>query len=120
MSDALGVRASSRPERFVNYRLWIAAVVIEHAILFFRFLVKTGLPEEPQWGGKAKLQLEASIRERMQTEEEEAEELLAISNHRHNTVSTAVVHANIAASMHHKVSESACASRYSDFCGLSA
>lgn len=107
MSDALGVRASSRPERLGNHRLWIAAVAIEHAILFFRFLVKTLLPHEPGWVGKAKLQLEASIKERMQTEEEEEEELLEISSHRISTISTAVVHANIAASIHHKVSKRA-------------
>ena len=106
MSDALGVRASSRPERIGNYRLWMAAVAIEHAILLFRFVIKTVLPVEPKWVGKAKVQLEASIKSRMQTDDEETEELLEISNHRANTVSTAIVNANIAASIH-KVSGAA-------------
>ena len=51
------------------------------------------------------MQLEASIENRMQTDDEETEDLLEISNHRADTVSTAIVNTNIATSIH-KVSGS--------------
>jgi hypothetical protein len=91
-------------------------VAIEHAILLFRFVVKTTLPEEPGWVGKAKVQLEASIKERMKTEEEQVAELVAIDKTRTRLelVNSAVVNTTIAAKIH-KVSESACASRLCHF-----
>lgn len=117
MSDALSVHASGRPERLGNHRLWAAAVAIEHVILFFRFVVKTVLPEEPGWVGKAKVQLEASIKQRMRTVEEETEELLEISSHRASTVNTAVVSAAIASKIH-KVGGSACTACFCPICIL--
>ena len=93
-------------------------MAIEHAILLFRFVVKTVLPEEPAWVGKAKVQLEASIKERMKTEEEEVAELIAIGKTRTRLelVNSAVVNTTIASKIH-KVSARACASCFCD-CAL--
>ena len=100
LADTIGVTAHSRGERLINHRLWLSAVALEHAILLFRFIIKTMVPHEPSWVGKAKVQLEASIKERMQTLEEKEEEIDALEVQRESSVTSAIVGTRIASHIH--------------------
>lgn len=66
ISTALSVTASSRETRYGDYRHWVAAVAIEHTVLFFRFFLKNIIGENPNWIRDAREQLEKSIKQRMQ------------------------------------------------------
>jgi len=60
----------TQTERFMEVDIWVFAVSLEHAVLFFRLLIDVQFSNEPDWMENAKLKLHHNLKTRLQTETE--------------------------------------------------
>ena len=54
MTDVLDTHTHSKLSRITDWRLWVAAVCIEHTVLLFRSVLQISLPSTPKWIGRAR------------------------------------------------------------------